>query len=51
MLCHRGMRIGEDDWNVFIGHAVAAMNKLEVPEAEQHEIAAFVATLKQDIVE
>ena len=51
MLCHRGMRISEDDWNVFLGHAVATMNKLEVPEAEQREIAAFVATLKQDIVE
>ena len=51
MLCHRGMRISEADWNVFLGHAVAAMNKLEVPDAEQREIAAFVATLKQDIVE
>ena len=51
MLCHRGMRISEDDWNVFLGHAVASMNKLEVPEAEQREIAGFVATLKRDIVE
>jgi hemoglobin len=51
LLCHRGMRISESDWNVFLGHASAAMTKLRVPVAEQGDIAAFVQTLKRDIVE
>ena len=51
LLCHRGMRISEGDWNVFLGHAGAALAKLQVPEAEQREVAAFVQSLKQEIVE
>ena len=51
LLCHRGMRISEGDWNVFLGLAGAALAKLQVPEAEQREVAAFVQSLKQEIVE
>ena len=51
VLTHRGMRISDSDWNVFLGHAGAALAKLQVPEAEQREVAAFVQTLKQEIVE
>ena len=50
-ICHRGMRISEADWNIFLGHAAATMRNLEVPEAEQRDIAAFVQQLKADIVE
>jgi hemoglobin len=50
-LAHRGMRISESDWNVFLGHAGAALAKLQVPEAEQRDVVAFVLGLKQDIVE
>lgn len=31
-LCHRGMRISENDWNVFLGHAAATLAKFQVPE-------------------
>jgi hemoglobin len=51
LLCHRGMRISDADWNVFLGHAGAALANLRVPEAEQREIVAFVQRLKNDIVE
>ena len=51
LLTHRGMRISESDWKIFLGHAGATMAKLQVPEAEQREIVAFVQSLKQDIVE
>src|SRR5437764_3810025 len=51
LLCHRGMRISEGDWNVFLGHAGAALAKLRVPEPEQRDIVEFVQSLKQDIVE
>ena len=51
LLCHRGMRISEGDWNVFLGHAGAVLAKLQVPEPEQRDVVAFVQSLKQDIVE
>ena len=50
-LTHRGMRISEGDWNVFLGHAGAALAKLQVLESEQRDVVAFVLSLKQDIVE
>jgi hemoglobin len=50
-LCHRGMRISESDWSVFLGHAGAALAKFKVPAAEQGEVVAFVHGLKKDIVE
>ena len=48
---HTGMGITEDDWNIFLTHAVASMNKLGIPAAEQGEITAFIGGLKGDIVE
>jgi len=50
-LCHRGMRISEKDWNVFLGHAAATLAKFQVPAAEQRDVVAFVQSLKNDIVE
>ena len=50
-LTHRGMRISERDWNVFLGHAAATLAKFRVPEAEQRDVVAFVQSLKKDIVE
>jgi hemoglobin len=51
VLTHKGMRISESDWNVFLGHAAATLSKLRVPEAEQREVVAFVQSLKKEIVE
>ena len=50
-LAHRGMRISESDWNVFLGHAAATLATLRVPEAEQGEVVAFVQGLKKEIVD
>ena len=50
-LAHRGMRIKESDWNVFLGHAAATLAKFRVPEAEQRDLVAFVQSLKTEIVE
>src|SRR2546423_2563140 len=38
LVCHRGMRISEGDWTVFLGHAAATLEKLEVPEAEYRDV-------------
>ena len=48
---HKGMRISEEDWSIFIGHAVETMKALQVPERECGEIAEFVSGLKNEIVE
>src|SRR5216683_467061 len=47
-LCHRGMRISESDWNVFLGHAAATLANFQVPEAERRDVVAFVQSLKKE---
>ena len=51
LLVHRGMRISDSDWNVFLGHASATLAKFQVPEAEQRDVVAFVQSLKKECVE
>jgi len=51
LLAHRGMRITESDWSVFLGHAAATLEKFKVPETERREVVAFVQSLKKEIVE
>ncbi|MGI9227800.1 MAG: group I truncated hemoglobin [Gammaproteobacteria bacterium] len=48
---HKGMKISESDWSIFMGHAGDTMKALNVPQQECEEIAAFVTSLKEDIVE
>ncbi len=48
---HQGMGISEADWNKAVGHLVATLDKLKVPEKEKAEFLALASTLKADIVE
>ena len=48
---HKGMKISESDWSIFLQHAGATMEALQVPKQECDEIVAFVLSLKADIVE
>ena len=50
-LTHRGMRISDSDWSVFLGHAAATLAKFQVLEAEQRDVVAFVQSLKKECVE
>lgn len=50
-LAHVGMKISENDWSVFLGHAGDTMSALSVPKAECDDVVAFVLSLKDDIVE
>jgi len=50
-LSHKGMKISESDWSRFLEHAGMTMKALQVPQRECDEIAAFVLSLKKDIVE
>ena len=48
---HKGMQINETDWSLFLQHAGATLQALQVPQQECDEIVAFVLSLKDDIVE
>ncbi|AGZ52161.1 group I truncated hemoglobin [Mycobacterium kansasii] len=50
-LTHRGMRISESDWAIFLQHADATLKRFEVPQPEYDEVVAFVQTTKGEIVE
>src|SRR5262249_55337999 len=47
---HAGMKITEDEFAAAAGHLVAALKKLNVPQAEADELLAITATTKNDIV-
>ena len=48
---HKGMKFSENDWSIFLQHAGATMEALQIPKQECDEIVAFVLSLKEDIVE
>ena len=48
---HKGIKISESDWSIFLEHAGATMRTLHVPQKECDDVVAFVLGLKQDIVE
>ncbi len=48
---HKGMKISENDWSIFLQHAGATMKALQIPKQECDEVVAFVLSLKGDIVE
>ena len=50
-LTHTGMRISNSDWELFLGHLTATLEKFKVPERERQEVFAFVQSTKADIVE
>src|SRR6516225_3897706 len=48
---HKGMKISERDWSVFLGHVAATLEAFKVPQAERDQVIAFVQSPKSDIVE
>ena len=48
---HKGMKISENDWSIFLGHAGDTMSALAVPKQECDDVVAFVLSLKDDLVE
>ena len=44
---HKGMKISESDWSIFLGHAGATMKALQVPQRECDEVAAFVLSAEK----
>ena len=48
---HVGMKISEEDWSIFLKHAGATMEALQIPKQECDDVVGFVLGLKEDIVE
>jgi hemoglobin len=47
---HKGMSISEADFNALVEDLVAALNKFNVPQAEQNELLGILGPMKGDIV-
>ena len=48
---HKGMGIGAMDWEIFLGHVHATLDRFQVPRQERREVLAFVESTRADIVE
>lgn len=50
-LTHKGMRISAADWDAFMGHLNATLDKFALPAAERADVVAFVQSTRGDMVE
>jgi hemoglobin len=50
-LSHKGMKISESDWSIFLGHAGDTLTALNVSKQECDDVVTFVLSLKDDMVE
>ncbi len=48
---HKGMKISESDWGIFLEHAGATFVTLGIPEQECNDVVDFVLRLKAEIVD
>ena len=48
---HKGMGIGERDWNAMLQDLDKTLKKFKVPKKEKRELVAVLAPTKPDIVE
>lgn len=48
---HAGMRISNEEFSALVQDLTAALDKLQVPAQEQHELLALLGPMKKDIVE
>ena len=48
---HRGMRISDSDWPLFMGHLNDTLDHFELADPEKNDVRAFIQTTKAEIVE
>lgn len=48
---HKGLDISASDWEIFMRHAAATLEKFAVLATEKEEVLAFLTSLRGDIVE
>lgn len=47
---HKGMKISDEDWKIFMMHLNATLAKFRVPDREKSDVIAFMESLKATIV-
>lgn len=50
-ISHQGMHISASDWDVFMGHLNATLDKFALPAAEHTDVVGFVQSTRADLVE
>src|SRR5437899_1608501 len=48
---HKGMEISAKDWEIFLGHLRATLDKFQVPDGERRDVLAFIESTRAVIVE
>jgi hemoglobin len=48
---HKGLGIGDADWELSVKHLVATLDKFKVPQKEKDEVLSAISAMKADIVE
>jgi len=48
---HKGMKITDNDWKIFMHHLDETLNKFKVHKQEHNEVIKFIESLKSSIVE
>jgi hemoglobin len=48
---HKGLGVSVSDWEVFMQHACAVLERFAVPVPERDEVLAFLTGLQGDVVE
>lgn len=48
---HKGMGISTRDWDLFLGHVRATLDRFRVPEQERRDVLAFVESTRAAIAD
>jgi hemoglobin len=48
---HKGMKLSQNDWSIFLQLIDATIEALQIPRQESDEVVSLMSGLKEDIVE
>jgi hemoglobin len=48
---HKGMKISEADWSVFMAHLHATLDVFQIPQVDRESLVTFIQSTKTDMVE
>jgi len=51
VVSHKGMRISESDWKIFMGHVHTTLDKFKLPKREYTDVIGFIESQKPLMVE
>ena len=50
-IVHKGMKVSESDWPVFVIHLNVTLEAFQGPQAERDQVVGFIQSTKADIIE